>query len=121
MPIVIARNVKDSLPGAVVICGRTPGKFGMKSLNPVKRHVIHDVMAQHTARIRQALWIIAVSRIEQDADRLPHGRRQNHGFGASLILLLILRIDIGYTPRLSGLAVDQYRVHHGIGAQGEIA
>ena len=79
--------------------------------------VIHQIMAQRAARIRQSIWVFPSGRVQQDAGGLQCLRAKDHRFSADLLHLPRQAIHVSHTARFVWLRVHVHMAYHGIGKQ----
>src|SRR5438046_7999102 len=59
--------------------------------------VIHQIMAQRAARVRQSVWVFLGGRIQQDAGGFQCLSAKDHRLSADLLLLPRQTINVYYT------------------------
>ena len=90
-----------------------PGRSGNSPLRAAGHpQVIHQVVAEDAARVRQAVGVARRRRVEQDAGGLERLGAQHDGLRVDLANLTGHAVDVDHPARLVGLVVHQHLVDH---------
>ena len=87
----------------------------------VAHGVVHEVLAEHAARVGQAVGEVGRRRVEEDARRFKGRSPEEDGARVELQLLVGLAVDYAHAGYASAPRVPDDAGHHAVGAESQAA
>ena len=83
--------------------------------------VVHQILAQHAARVGQAVGEVGRRRVEQDACRFQGRSPEEDGAGVELKFFVALAVDDAHAGHPPPLRIPDDAGHHAVGPEGQAA